>query len=432
MSYASKSNSSDLSTRVMFTIFIVILCRFAAFIPIPGIDAVVLTHIRDHHDSGLLAMFNMLSGGSLGRMSIVALSIIPYVTSSIIIHLLSLSYSSLADLKKEGEVGRRKINQLTRYCTVLLAILESYGLSSNLYSMSASSGALVVVDVYFFKLSAVVSLVVGTMILMWLAEQINIRGFGNGTSIIIFSGIVSSIPSSVIGVFELLRSGSFSLLLALFAIIVLLLVVVVVIFVERAARKVPVQYPKRQVGNKIYGGDVSYMPLKLNTSGVLPLIFANSILSFPLTVANFSQDSILSGLGMYLQHGTPLYIVLYALLIIFTSFVYNSYLFNSEETADNLRKNGAYVPGYRPGQDTMRFFDYLLARLTCIGSMNLVFICIVPEIFMGKFSPVLLNFGGTSVLIVVSVILDTVSQIQTHVMSQKYDTLMKKMKLRER
>ena len=424
----------DLQNKVLFTLFILVICRVGAFIPVPGIDSFVLSQVKESHTSGLLGMFNMLSGGSLGRMSIFALAIMPYITSSIVIQLLSMSYKPLEDLKKDGEIGKRKINQLTRYLTVFLAIIESYAVSSNLYNMSAGESSLVVVDKLFFKISAVTSMVVGTMILMWLAEQINLRGFGNGTSLIIFSGIVSSIPSSVISAFELIRAGSVSMFVILLVFVVVVLMVFVVIFVERAHRKVPIQYPKKQVGSKVYGGEVSHMPLKLNTASVIPPIFANAIISFPLTIANFasSDDFILSKIGMYLSHGTLLYVLLYSFLIVSISFLYTAVVFNSQETAENLRKHGAYVPGRRPGKDTIDFFDYLLVRLTCLGSIYLIFICIVPEIFMNKFSPILMSFSGTSILIVVNVIIDTTTQIQTHMLSKRYDSLMKKAKLREK
>jgi preprotein translocase subunit SecY len=426
--------NSDLQNRIFFTLFILIICRIGAFIPVPGVDSFVLSQIKESHSTGLLGMFNMLSGGSLGRMSIFALVIMPYITSSIVIQLLSMSYKPLEDLKKEGESGKRKINQLTRYLTVFLAIVESYAIASNLYSMSSVSGSLVVVDKLFFKISAVTNMVVGTMILMWLAEQVNLRGFGNGTSLIIFSGIVSSIPSSVISAFELVRAGSISVIMVLFVAIVVVVMILVIIFIERAHRKVPIQYPKKQVGSKIYGGEVSHMPLKLNTASVIPPIFANAILSFPLTIANFStsSDSVLSKISLYLSHGTFTYMLLYSFLIVSISFLYTAVVFNSQETAENLRKYGAYVPGKRPGKDTVEFFDYLLVRLTCLGAIYLIFICIVPEIFMSKFSPILLSFSGTSILIVVNVIIDTVTQIQTHMLSKRYDSLMKKAKLREK
>jgi preprotein translocase subunit SecY len=434
MSSNFTKENSDLQNRIFFTLFILIICRIGAFIPVPGVDSFVLSQIKESHSTGLLGMFNMLSGGSLGRMSIFALAIMPYITSSIVIQLLSMSYKPLEDLKKDGESGKRKINQLTRYLTVFLAIVESYAIASNLYSMSSTAGSLVVVDKLFFKISAVTNMVVGTMILMWLAEQVNLRGFGNGTSLIIFSGIVSSIPSSVISAFELVRAGSISVIMVLFVSIIVVVMILVIIFIERAHRKVPIQYPKKQVGSRIYGGEVSHMPLKLNTASVIPPIFANAILSFPLTIANFSasSDSFLSKISLYLSHGTLTYMLLYSFLIVSISFLYTAVVFNSQETAENLRKYGAYVPGKRPGKDTVEFFDYLLVRLTCLGAIYLIFICIVPEIFMSKFSPILLSFSGTSILIVVNVIIDTVTQIQTHMLSKRYDSLMKKAKLREK
>ena len=425
---------SSLYRKIAFTIFILMICRVGSFIPVPGLDPFVLSELKNSHSSGLLGMFNMLSGGSLGRMSIFALAIMPYITASIIMQLLSISYKPLESLKKDGEAGRKKINQLTRYLTVLLAVVESYALASNLHSMSSSSDSLIVVDMLFFKISTVTNMVVGTMLLMWLGEQINIRGFGNGTSLIIFSGIVSSIPSSLISAFELLRVGSVSAIMLFIVAIIVVLLVMLVVFVEKAQRKVAIQYPKRQVGSKIYGGEVSHMPLKLNTASVIPPIFANAFLSFPLTIANFSSggDSILSNLSIYLTHGTFLYVFLYSFLIISISFLYTAIVFNSQETSENLRKNGAYIPGRRPGEDTAKYFDYLLVRLTCLGSLYLVLICVIPEIFMNQYSAILLSFTGTSILIIVNVVMDTFVQIQTFMLSKRYDVLMKKTKLRER
>lgn len=427
----SKKSSNDLVNRIIFTIFILIVCRFGSFIPIAGIDSTILSSITEKNQSGILGMFNMLSGGSLGRMSIFALAIMPYITASIIIQLMSVAYKPLENLKKEGEVGKRKINQLSRYLTVLLASLQAYGVAISLESIITDVGPAVVIPGLFFKVTTVITLVVGTMLLMWLGEQITQRGIGNGTSLIIFIGIISGVPSAIISMFELSRKGALSPLVAITVCVGVIILIAIIIFFEKAQRKLLVQYPKRQVGNKIYGGDSTYMPLKLNTSGVIPPIFASSILLFPATLANFSNSNseVLNMLTYYLGHGKPIYILLYVALIMFFSFFYTAIVFNSEETANNLRKYGAYIPGKRPGKNTSEYFDYILTRLTVIGGVYLSIICIIPELLMNKYV-ISLSLGGTSFLIVVNVVLDTLTQIQTHLFSSKYEGLMKKVKLK--
>jgi len=428
---SSKNSQSDLLNRVMFTLGILVICRIGSFIPIAGIDSSVLGDIAAENQSGILGMFNMLSGGSLGRMSIFALAIMPYITASIIMQLLTLAYKPLENLKKDGEAGRRKITQLSRYFTVILASMQAYGVAVGLLSMATSAGSVVVIEPAFFKITTVVTLVVGTMFLMWLGEQITGRGIGNGSSLIIFVGIVSGLPSAIISTFELSRRGGASPLVAIGVCAMVVAMIAIIIFFERAQRKVLVQYPKRQVGNKIYGGDATHMPLKLNTSGVIPPIFASSLLLFPLTIANFSGSNspFMDGLVYYLGHGKPLYIVFYAALIICFSFLYTAVVFNSEETANNLRKYGAYIPGKRPGSNTSEYFDYLLTRLTVLGSIYLCVICIIPEVFMNKLA-VAFSLGGTSLLIVVNVVIDTFTQIQTHMFSGKYEGLIRKMKIK--
>lgn len=427
----SKKSSNDLVNRIIFTIFILIVCRFGSFIPIAGIDSTVLSSITEKNQSGILGMFNMLSGGSLGRMSIFALAIMPYITASIIIQLMSVAYKPLENLKKEGEVGKRKINQLSRYLTVLLASLQAYGVAISLESIVTDVGPAVVIPGLFFKVTTIITLVVGTMLLMWLGEQITQRGIGNGTSLIIFIGIISGVPSAIISMFELSRKGALSPLVAIAVCIGVIILIAIIIFFEKAQRKLLVQYPKRQVGNKIYGGDSTYMPLKLNTSGVIPPIFASSILLFPATLANFSNSNseVMNMLTYYLGHGKPIYILLYVGLIMFFSFFYTAIVFNSEETANNLRKYGAYIPGKRPGKNTSEYFDYILTRLTVLGGVYLSIICIIPELLMNKYV-ISLSLGGTSFLIVVNVVLDTLTQIQTHLFSSKYEGLMKKVKLK--
>nr|WP_016830896.1 preprotein translocase subunit SecY [Rickettsia conorii] len=427
----SKKSGNDLVSRIVFTILILIVCRFGSFIPIPGIDSIALSSVAAQNQSGILGMFNMLSGGSLGRMSIFALAIMPYITASIIIQLMSVAYKPLENLKKEGEVGKRKVNQLSRYLTVLLASFQAYGVAISLESIVTNTGPVVILAGFFFRVTTVITLVVGTMLLMWLGEQITQRGIGNGTSLIIFIGIISGVPSAIISMFELSRKGALSPLIAIAVCIGVVVLIAIIIFFERAQRKLLVQYPKRQVGNKIYGGEATHMPLKLNTSGVIPPIFASSILLFPATLANFSNSNseTMGMLTYYLGHGKPVYILLYVALIMFFSFFYTAIVFNSEETANNLRKYGAYIPGKRPGKNTSDYFDYILTRLTVIGGIYLSVICVIPELLMNKYV-ISLSLGGTSFLIVVNVVLDTMTQIQTYLFSSKYEGLMKKVKLK--
>ncbi|MFV9935873.1 MAG: preprotein translocase subunit SecY [Rickettsia endosymbiont of Haemaphysalis japonica] len=427
----SKKSGNDLVSHIVFTILILIVCRFGSFIPIPGIDSIALSSVAAKNQSGILGMFNMLSGGSLGRMSIFALAIMPYITASIIIQLMSVAYKPLENLTKEGEVGKRKVNQLSRYLTVLLASFQAYGVAISLESIVTNTGPVVILAGFFFRVTTVITLVVGTMLLMWLGEQITQRGIGNGTSLIIFIGIISGVPSAIISMFELSRKGALSPLIAIAVCIGVVVLIAIIIFFEKAQRKLLVQYPKRQVGNKIYGGEATHMPLKLNTSGVIPPIFASSILLFPATLANFSNSNseIMGMLTYYLGHGKPVYILLYVALIMFFSFFYTAIVFNSEETANNLRKYGAYIPGKRPGKNTSDYFDYILTRLTVIGGIYLSVICVIPELLMNKYV-ISLSLGGTSFLIVVNVVLDTMTQIQIYLFSSKYEGLMKKVKLK--
>lgn len=428
-SFSQSNQSSDLSSRILFTIAILIVCRIGSYIPVAGIDSRILGEIAAQNQSGILGMFNMLSGGSLGRMSIFALAIMPYITASIIMQLMTIAYKPLEEMKKDGEVGRAKITQLSRYLTVILASMQAYGMAAGLTMMKTSAGALVVIDPGFFKLVTVVTLVVGTMFLMWLGEQISARGVGNGASLIIFIGIVAGLPSALINTFELARRGGANPIIAIVVCLVVIALVMLIVFIERAQRKVLVQYPKRQVGNKIYGGDSNHMPLKLNTAGVIPAIFASSLLLFPATIAGFSKSETLESVIYYLGHGKPLFILLYATLIVGFSFLYTAIVFNSEDTANNLRKYGAYIPGRRPGPNTAEYFDYLLTRLTVLGSMYLCVVCIIPEVFMNKLA-VAFSLGGTSLLIVVNVVIDTFTQIQTHMFSGKYQGLIRKMKIK--
>ncbi len=431
MSKANNSSENDLKSKVIFTLLVLVVCRIGSFIPVSGIDTNALSDIAAQNQAGILGMFNVLSGGSLSRMSIFALAIMPYITASIIIQLLTIAYKPLEELKKEGESGRKKINQISRLLTVFLATFQAYGISRWLLNITTVDGPLVIISPSFFIVSSVVTLVVGTLLLMWLGEQISTRGIGNGASLIIFIGIVSGLPSAFISTFELARKGSISPVIVFGIIVLVILMIFLIIFFERAQRKVLVQYPKRQVGNKIYGGDSTYLPLKLNTSGVIPPIFANSILLFPLTIVDAakSTDGILNDILLYLNRGKPLFMVLTAILIIFFSFFYTAVVFNSEETANNLRKYGAYIPGRRPGAHTSEYFDYLLTRLTVLGAAYLCVICLIPEIIASKVS-LTFALGGTSMLIVVNVIIDTFSQIQTYLFSSKYENAIKKIKIK--
>ncbi len=428
-----QKSKGELSSRILFTLSILLVCRVGSFIPIPGIDSVALASLAEQSQAGILGMFNMLSGGSLGRMSIFALAIMPYITASIIIQLMTIAYKPLENLKKEGETGRRKINQLSRYLTVLFAAFQAYGVAIGLESTATPYGPIVIIPSFIFKISTITTLVVGTMFLMWLGEQISSRGIGNGTSLIIFVGIISGLPSAVIGMFELSRKGVMSPLAVISICAGVVLMIAIIVYFERAQRKVLVQYPKRQVGNKIYGGEATHLPLKLNTAGVIPPIFASSILLFPATVAGFSEEKseFIASLSHYLGHGKPLFILSYVFLIMFFSFFYTAVVFNSEETANNLRKHGAYVAGKRPGKNTSEYFDYLLTRLTVIGGLYLSVVCVVPELLMNKYS-VAFALGGTSFLIVVNVVIDTFTQIQTHLFSSRYENLVRKMKLKEK
>lgn len=426
-----KTSSSDLFSRIFFTLGILFVFRLGSFIPIPGIDSLSLSALVNQNQDGILGMFNILSGGSLERMSIFALAIMPYITASIIMQLMSVAYKPLEDMKKEGEIGRRKINQFSRYLTVFLASFHAFAIVLGLESTSTEYGPVVVVSSYLFRISAITTLVVGTILLMWLGEQISSRGIGNGISLIIFIGIISGFPSAIISMFELVRKGALQPLTIVAISLGISFIIATIVYFERAQRKVLVQYPKRQVGNRIYGGDSTHMPLKLNTSGVLPPIFANAILLFPITISGFSSydSDFISELSMYLGHGKPLFIFLYLLLIVFFSFFYTSIVFNSDETAENLKKHGAYIPGRRPGKNTSEYFDYLLTRLTVLGSLYLSFVCIVPELLINNYS-ISFALGGTSFLIVVNVVLDTFSQIQTYMFSSKYQDMIKKIKIK--
>jgi preprotein translocase subunit SecY len=424
---------SNLYKKIFFSLFVLCVYRFGSYIPIAGINSFALEELVGRNESGILGMLNVLSGGSLGRMSIFALAIMPYITASIIMQLLTMSYKPLENLKKEGESGRRQIAQYSRYLTILLAAFQAYSVASGLVGFKSTVGPIVIISALQFKVVSVITLVVGTIFLMWLGEQISVRGIGNGTSLIIFVGIITGFPAAMINSFDMVRKGVISPFMVILMVIILIAMIGIIVFFERSQRRILVQYPKRQVGNKVYGGDSTHIPLKLNTSGVIPPIFASAILLFPLTAANLSSSDsdFWSSVLIHLGHGKPLFIVLYISLIIFFSFFYTSVVFNPVETAENLRKYGAYIPGRRPGSATSDYFDYVLTRLTVIGSLYLSFVCLVPELLIGKIS-MSFALGGTSLLIVVNVVMDTLTQIQTHLFSGKYKKLVQKMQIKER
>ena len=417
------SKDKDLKNRILFTIMMLCVYRLGTYIPLPGIDAQSLQTLMQSKQSGILGMLNIFSGGAIKRMAIFALGIMPYISSSIIIQLLTGVSEYFKNLKSQGEIGRKKITQYTRYGTVLLATVQGYGISVGLESSSN-----VVIDPgVFFRLTTVITLVAGTIFLMWLGEQITQRGIGNGISLIIFSGIVAEIPRALAATFELGRTGALSVPIILMIFILLLSTVAFIVFIERAIRKILINYPKRQMGTKIYGGESSHLPLKINTAGVIPAIFASALLLLPVTFSNFgmSDSGLFAGLSSLFSQGRPLYMLLYASGIIFFSFFYTSIVFNPKETAENLRKQGGYVPGIRPGERTAYFIEEILTRLTTIGALYLTLVCLMPEFLISKY-PIPFYLGGTSVLIVVVVAMDTVSQIQTRMMSQQYESLIKK------
>ncbi len=431
MNMSAFSKATELKSRIWFTLLALIVYRLGTYIPIPGIDPVALGELFKQHGGGILGMFDMFSGGALKRMTIFALSVMPYITASIIVQLLTAILPQFESLKKEGESGRMKLSQYSRYLTVIFALVQSYALATGLESMMG--GGAVTISGGFFRLSTMVTLTCGTMFLMWLGEQITARGIGNGVSLIIYSGIVANLPHAIAQTLELGRTGALSAWFILVIIALVVAVLAVCVFCERAQRRILVQYPKRQVGNKMYGGEASHLPLKINTSGVIPPIFASSLLLFPLTLASFTnvqqKGEWMADLVTELGHGKPLFMVLYAALIIFFAFFYTAVVFNPQETSDNLKKYGGFVPGIRPGKSTADYFDFVLTRLTVLGAGYLVLICLLPEFLMNKGS-VPFYLGGTSLLIVVSVTIDTISRIQSHLIAHQYEGLIKKTKLR--
>ncbi len=422
---SSSQQTNDLRNRILFTLLILAIYRLGTFVPLPGIDPQQLQTLMDGNQKGLLGMFNVFAGGAISRMAIFALGIMPYISSSIIVQLLTGVSDYFKNLKAQGEIGRRKITQITRYGTVLLATVQGYGLAVGL----ESSANLVINPGTFFKISTVTTIVAGTVFLMWLGEQITQRGIGNGISLIIFSGIVAEIPRALVTTFELGKSGALSGFIIFLIFVVLIATIMFIVFMERALRKILINYPKRQMGNKMYGGDSSHLPLKINSAGVIPAIFASALLLLPVTFSNFniSNNETFLNISSYFTQGQPLYMLLYASGIIFFTFFYTSIVFNPNETAENLRKYGGFVPGIRPGESTAIYIDNILTKLTTIGALYLTAVCLLPEFLIANY-PIPFYLGGTAILIVVVVSIDTVTQIQTRLMSSQYESLIKKTK----
>ena len=428
LNFSALAKAEELKKRIWFTLGALLVYRFGTYIPLPGIDPAAWERIFQTQSGGYLGLFNMFSGGGIHRMAIFALNIMPYIPASIIIQLMTSVSATLEQLKKEGEQGRKTINQYTRYLTVVLAAFQSYGIAIGL----ESAGNAVSDPGWFFRISTVITLTGGTMFLMWLGEQITSRGIGNGISLIILSGIVAQLPSAIYGTLEMGRTGALSFGL-IFAVMVLSVVVVAfIVFMERAQRRLLIQYPKRQVGNKMFEGQSQYLPLKLNTSGVIPPIFASSLLLLPSTIAGFNSgqgSDWFIWITTQLGHGRPAFLVLYLALIVFFAFFYTAIVFNPTETADNLKKHGGFMPGIRPGERTAEYIDYVLSRLTVIGALYLAVVCLLPEV-LSNYTGVPFSFGGTSLLIVVSVTMDTVAQIQSYLFAHQYEGLIKRSKLR--
>jgi preprotein translocase subunit SecY len=432
LNFGALAKAEELKKRIWFTLGALLVYRLGTYIPLPGINPEAVAEIFRQTQGGVLGLFNMFSGGAVSRLAIFSLNIMPYISASIIVQLLTSVLPSLEALKKEGEQGRKVINQYTRYLTVVLAIFQAYGISVGL----EGSGNVVADPGIFFRISTVITLTGGTMFLMWVGEQITSRGIGNGTSLIIFAGIVAELPRAIAGTLELGRQGAISTAVILGVIVMAVAVIAVIVYMERAQRRLLINYPKRQVGNRMYEGQSSFLPLKLNTSGVIPPIFASSLLLLPTTIASFSQANpdaggtgILSTVATYLAHGRPLYMVLYVALIVFFAFFYTAIVFNPTETADNLKKHGGFIPGIRPGERTAEYIDYVLTRVTVIGAAYLAVICLIPEMLI-SYASLPFYFGGTSLLIVVSVTMDTVAQVHGHLLAHQYEGLIKKSKLK--
>ncbi|MDC3091695.1 preprotein translocase subunit SecY [Rickettsiales bacterium] len=434
INFSSLGKAKDLKQRIFFTLMVLVVYRLGTYIPIPGIDPVALNEIFKQNVGGILGMFDMFAGGALGRMTIFALNIMPYISASIIMQLLTVISPQLEQLKKEGETGRKKINQYARYGTVLLATVQGYGVAVGIENMSSQGMQAVMDPGLFFRVVTVITLVSGTLFLMWLGEQITQRGIGNGISLIIFTGIVSQLPMALSTTFELGRTGALSALFIVFLIIMSVATITFMVFIERAQRRVLIQYPKRQIGSGGKSAESSHLPLKINTAGVIPPIFASSLLLLPVTFVSFNSGSgpeWLNFLSVILSRGHPVYLSLYISMIAFFAFFYTAIVFNPKETADNLKKYGGFIPGIRPGENTANYLDYVLTRLTVVGALYLSAICLLPELLISKYK-VPFYFGGTSLLIVVSVTMDTVTQVQSYLLAHQYEGLIKKSNLRNK
>ncbi len=432
INFSALAKATELKKRIWFTLFALIIYRLGTYIPVPGIDPVVMEQVFDQQSGGMLGMFNMFAGGALGRMAIFALNIMPYISSAIIMQLMTAVSPKLEALKKEGEAGRKKINQYTRYGTVFLASIQAYGIAVGLESASGPGGSAVLDPGFYFRFSTVITLTGGTIFLMWLGEQITQRGVGNGISLIIFSGIVANLPLALVNTLELGRTGALSAAIIIILLVMAVAVIAFIVFMERAQRRIVVQYPKRQVGSKMFGGESTHLPMKINPSGVIPPIFASSLLLMPLTVTGFSGGGgpdWLTWMTSLLGRGQPLYLFVYIGLIVFFTFFYTTIVFNPADTADNLKKQGGFIPGIRPGSNTEDHLRFILLRLTTVGALYLSLVCLLPEILISRIA-VPFYFGGTSLLIVVSVTMDTVGQIHSHLLAHQYEGLIKKAKLK--
>jgi preprotein translocase subunit SecY len=434
INFGAFSKATELKKRIWFTLGALIVYRLGTFVPLPGIDPTILQSLFNQTGGGILGMFDMFAGGALSRMTIFALNIMPYISASIIMQLMTAVSPQLEAMKKEGETGRKKINQYTRYLTVMICVLQAYGIAVGLESMGSGGNMAVHNPGMFFRMTVVITLTGGTMFLMWLGEQITARGVGNGISLIIFAGIVAGLPTALASTLDLGRTGALSTGIIIGLLVMAIAVIFGIVFVERAQRRILIHYPKRQRGNKMMGGDTSHLPLKVNTAGVIPPIFASSLLLLPITIIQFSAGSgpeWMSTVAAYMGRGQPLYLISYTLMIVFFAFFYTAVVFNPAETADNLKKYGGFVPGIRPGKNTADYLDWVLTRLTVVGAGYLALLCMLPELLISRWS-VPFYFGGTSLLIVVTVTLDTVTQIQSHLLAHQYEGLIKKSKLRGR
>jgi len=425
----------ELGKKIFFVILILIIYRFGTYIPLPGVNLMILDSIVKEQAKGILGMFNVLTGGALGRMSIFTLNIMPYITASIIMQLMTVLSKEFSELRKSGEVGRQKINQYSKYLSIILALFQGYGIAIGIESLNHNGIALISDPGIYFRIVTMFSLMGGTIVVVWFADQINTKGIGNGSSVIIFAGIVSGLLPSVFSLLEMGKNNIVSTPFLLLCFAVVVFMIVFVVFMEKAQRKLVVQYPRKQIGKKIYAGDSTHLPMKVNVSGVIPPIFANALLLFPATIAGFNVGAETNGwrkfVESYLSQGKPLYVALYILFIIFFCFFYSTIVFNPEETAENLRKSGAIIIGRRPGNQTKEYLQYILTRITVIGALYIAIICAVPEVLTYQFS-MPFYLGGTSILIVISVVLDLSSQIQSHLLSSKYVNLMKKTNMMRR